>query len=401
MSTDVMTNPTESFPVGRASNKNIVDFVEEIDSSSIPQLKIDPEIKQLCRPLGDEERRLLENDIKKHGCRDPIVYWEGNGTIIDGHNRHEICTMNGIPYKRVSMCFETKEDVMNYVIDHQLGRRNLSELEKSYLRGKRYLTEKKAPHRPSGSELPQSEVVPGETAGRIAKQNNVSSATIERDANLAEALDKIRDVIGDEFVNNLRSGTTKLSKKGIGELSKQPPEDMKVLAEHMKSGAKLPEARARLESRKSTQPEPNNVSPPLPKKDKSIEKVERHLGHVIEILEKMDDSLVEENLSELLATTQKIQDMLKAIGAKIPDSVQLDVNGIPDIADVEILAGSQKHNSDYEAPSDVLNDEDAELFKECIVDDQKPYPGLPDGWGGYQKAIDSENENQEDMCAEV
>ena len=51
---------------------------------------------------------------------------------------------------------------MNFVIDHQLGRRNLSDIEKSYLRGKRYLTEKKAAHRPKSSELHQSDGVKGE-----------------------------------------------------------------------------------------------------------------------------------------------------------------------------------------------------------------------------------------------
>lgn len=377
MSIDVMTNPTESIPVGQASNKNIEDSVEEVDADSIPQLKIEPEIKQLCRPLGDEERRLLENDIKERGCIDPIVYWEGNGTIIDGHNRHEICTMNGIPYERVSMCFETKEDVINYVIDHQLGRRNLSELEKSYLRGKRYLTEKKAPHRPKESELPQNEGVSGETAERIAKQNGVSSATIERDANLAEAIDKIREAVSDEFVNKLRSGKTKLSKKGIDELSKQLPEDMKVLAEHVEKGTKLSDAKELLESNKSSQSEPTAVSPPSPKKDKSIEKVEHHLEQAIKILEKINASLLEDNLKVLLATAQKMQDLLKAIGEKIPDSVQ------------------SERDLDDEVLSDAPTDEDAETTKEDAVDDCKSYPELPEEWGDYQKAIDAESENEE------
>jgi hypothetical protein len=375
MSTDVMTNPTESIPVGRESNKNIEDFVEEVNADSIPQLKIDPEIKQLCRPLGDEERRLLENDIKERGCIDHIVYWEGNGTIIDGHNRHEICTMNRIPYKRVSMCFATKEDVINYVIDHQLGRRNLSDLEKSYLRGKRYLTEKKAPHRPKESELPQNEGVSGETAERIAKQNGVSSATIERDANLAEAIDKIREAVSDEFVNKLRSGKTKLSKKGIDELSKQLPEDMKVLAEHVEKGTKLSDAKELLESNKSSQSEPNAVSLSLPKEHKSIGKVERHLGQVIEILEKIDATLPQDSLEELMATAKKIQDLLKEIREKIPDSVQSECD------------------LDDEAFSDAPTYFDAETIKEGTVDDCKPYPYLPEDWGNYQKTIDAESED--------
>jgi len=31
-----------------------------------------------------------EANILKNGCYDPIKIW--NGTIVDGHNRYEICT---------------------------------------------------------------------------------------------------------------------------------------------------------------------------------------------------------------------------------------------------------------------------------------------------------------------
>jgi hypothetical protein len=214
MAGEAGTNPTEIIPVGQAKTVGIMNQYGAGRISGIPQLKIDPEVQYLCEPLDQEAYHLLEKDIDKNGCIDPIIYWKDQDTIVDGHNRFEICSRLGKEYNCIPMSFETKEDVMNYVIDHQLGRRNLSDFEKSYLRGRRYLTEKKAVHRPNSQKLHQNDGVKGETAQKIAEKNGVSQATIERDAALAEAIDKIREKTGNEFSKNLRAGKVKLSKKG-------------------------------------------------------------------------------------------------------------------------------------------------------------------------------------------
>lgn len=96
-------------------------------------LKIDEEFKNLLPPLTDDERSELENDIKKHGVLSPIITW--NGFIIDGHNRYEICQRNGIEIPATKeLEFANKSDVMDWIIKHQAGRRNLtrSQLVKAY-----------------------------------------------------------------------------------------------------------------------------------------------------------------------------------------------------------------------------------------------------------------------------
>ena len=96
-------------------------------------LKIDEEFKNLLPPLTDDERSELENDIKRHGVLSPIITW--NGFIIDGHNRYEICQRNGIEIPATKeLEFANKSDVMDWIIKHQTGRRNLtkSQLVKAY-----------------------------------------------------------------------------------------------------------------------------------------------------------------------------------------------------------------------------------------------------------------------------
>ena len=85
------------------------------------ELRIDPELRDLIPPLSDEERKMLENSILRDGCDTPLIVW--NGTIVDGHNRYEICTKHGIPFDTAEMDFPDRDAVMLWMIDQQRGRR--------------------------------------------------------------------------------------------------------------------------------------------------------------------------------------------------------------------------------------------------------------------------------------
>ena len=62
---------------------------------------IDAEFAGLIPPLSAEERQQLEGNIVDHGgARDPLVVWASKGklTLLDGHNRYEICTRLELPF---------------------------------------------------------------------------------------------------------------------------------------------------------------------------------------------------------------------------------------------------------------------------------------------------------------
>ena len=92
------------------------------------KLKINPEFEKLCRRLSTDEFDRLEKNIIECGCLDPILLW--NGFIVDGHNRYTICKKHNIEFRIKSLAFDSKDDVMSYMINNQLGRRNLSDLDK-------------------------------------------------------------------------------------------------------------------------------------------------------------------------------------------------------------------------------------------------------------------------------
>ena len=87
------------------------------------ELKIDPELRDLIPPLSEEEHRMLEDSIVRDGCDTPLIVW--NDTIVDGHNRYDICRKHGVPFFYEVRSFADKEAAMFWMLEHQLARRNL------------------------------------------------------------------------------------------------------------------------------------------------------------------------------------------------------------------------------------------------------------------------------------
>ena len=88
-------------------------------------IRIDPEFKALIPPLSQDESAQLEANLVADGCRDPLVMW--GDTLIDGHNRYEICTRLGIDYQTVHVEFESKAHTRIWIRQNQAGRRNLAD----------------------------------------------------------------------------------------------------------------------------------------------------------------------------------------------------------------------------------------------------------------------------------
>ena len=55
---------------------------------------------------------------------------EWQGFIVDGHNRYDICKKHNIEPIIGTLAYETKEEVMEWMLDIQLGRRNLTPIQK-------------------------------------------------------------------------------------------------------------------------------------------------------------------------------------------------------------------------------------------------------------------------------
>lgn len=116
------------------------------------ELKIDPELKDLLPPLTEEEYKQLEKNIVENGFDNNFPIMEWHGYIVDGHNRYSICQKHNIEYVVGTLAYETKDEVIEWMLDIQLGRRNLTPIQKISIAEKyRPIYEKQAKERQATS----------------------------------------------------------------------------------------------------------------------------------------------------------------------------------------------------------------------------------------------------------
>lgn len=165
---------------------------------TIDGITIDREFKNLIPAISDEERQQLEaNIVEFGGARDPLVVWrEGDRDIlIDGHNRHEICTRLGLDYRVETMEFDSRDEAADWIDRNQLGRRNLSRQDYKLLLGRRYNRAKKAIPNPTGNngsgEVSGQTVRQPKTAEKLAREHGVDEKTVRRAGQFQAAAEKL------------------------------------------------------------------------------------------------------------------------------------------------------------------------------------------------------------------
>lgn len=183
------------------------------------QITILKKISDYIIPLGEEELFQLERNILQEGCREPLIVWHKSDDqliLVDGHNRYKICQKHGLPYKIKEVSFKDLEEVKVWMVDNQMGRRNLTPDQLSYYRGLKYLTLK---NKKGGYKNVQSK---GQnetsTSDLISKHFNVSKSTVKRDAKFAEGLDII-SLSNPKLKVKILTGESKVKKADVQTLS--------------------------------------------------------------------------------------------------------------------------------------------------------------------------------------
>jgi hypothetical protein len=174
--------------------------LQPINSQALVQANIQKnivireELRTFIPPLLDEEYDQLEENILAEGCRDKLIVWKENSVfvLVDGHNRYTICNKHNIPYQVEVLPFKNIDEVQDWMINNQLGKRNVTEETKSYLRGMQYKREKQQGKRydlDKESENSEENMPRISTRERLAIQHKVSPKTIQRDEKYVEVID--------------------------------------------------------------------------------------------------------------------------------------------------------------------------------------------------------------------
>lgn len=187
-------------------------------------LEIKEEFKKLIPPLTSEEFNQLEQNCLAEGIREAILTW--NGFIIDGHNRYEIAQRWNLDFQTKSKHFKDEEEVKEWMILNQFGRRNLSNYQRSVLalqleevfrekaKEKQKLSEGKGIQK--SEDLKKPEVV---TIKEVAKVANVSHDTIAK-------VKVIEEKAPEEVKAQLRTGEVSIN-QAYKEIKKEEKEFVK------------------------------------------------------------------------------------------------------------------------------------------------------------------------------
>ena len=187
---------------------------------------IDKEFKTLIPPLEKEEIQQLETSIKTEGLRDAIILW--NGIIIDGHNRYDICKKNNINTKTRNKKFKDRNEVILWMIDTQLGRRNISKYDRVRLSSKKVeiLKPQAEANMKSGKTLVRNQTRV-DRIGLSSKISKTSRDTVSKVKYIEEKADEKqkKDLSSQRFsINKIYTELKKAeNRKNIAESFKEPP----------------------------------------------------------------------------------------------------------------------------------------------------------------------------------
>lgn len=207
-------------------------------------IKIDKEFQSLIPPLSAEELAGLEQSLKEEGCRDALVLW--GDTIIDGHNRYEICQREGIPFETVQREFSDRNEAVIWIIQNQFARRNLPAYERARLalRLKPAIAEKAKERQGTRTDLNirenSHECEPGRTDEQLANVAGLSSNTIRRVETIEEkATPELKDQLrtGEISINQAYNAIRKQEKE------KEVTEAKERIAEQTRTGENPPRIR--------------------------------------------------------------------------------------------------------------------------------------------------------------
>ncbi len=235
-----------------------------------------PELEGLIPPLKEEEFAQLEQNILKEGCREALLVWQRNGqdyVLIDGHNRYKICSAHGLDFRVNLLQFTDMEEARHYMVENQLGRRNLTPEQASYLRGVRYQQEKQGRGQYDRTQMAQNgpnDALP--TSERLADAYGVSRNTIKRDAAFASGLDKI-GLANPELKRQILSGQLKVKKGDIQLLARSDKLGEIKTGDDLQKALKAPATTSKGSSEKKVQASASDRLKNVEKNLKMLKKV--------------------------------------------------------------------------------------------------------------------------------
>lgn len=184
---------------------------------------------------------MKDNILTDGEVYEPICVWDG--TIVDGHNRWKIIQEHPtIPFRTKEMHFADKWEAFEWMYRKQLGRRNLTDEQRTVLIGKMYEARKNTHGGDRKSSTQNGNLnEPQRVSDQIAQELGIAKNTVIRAERFSKGIDKLKEV-SEEAAEKVLAGGSGVSKKDVMELREAEPEQVKEFAETIVTGEKLKRA---------------------------------------------------------------------------------------------------------------------------------------------------------------
>lgn len=217
------------------------------------KLKIDPEFRDKIPAMPKEDFDGLRADIIRDGyVRDPLVVWQEENTLLDGHHRWTVICENWemlkdkyvIDYKS----FPDRWAAIAWICANQLHKHNMTELQRMKLYQEEYEARQKTSGGQTGNanakkqgeeilhlvseNLIDGSAIPFEyktgkepkTREILAKEHNVSPGTIQTAVEVGRGIDRAAK-IDPEFKREILTGEVKARKSDLAEIRKMETDE--------------------------------------------------------------------------------------------------------------------------------------------------------------------------------
>jgi hypothetical protein len=215
-------------------------------------LEVRPAFRRLIPLQSRGEFKALEQSLKAEGCRDPLLVWKGHNVVLDGHTRRDLCIYLKKRVKVREVELPDEGAALEYILELQRQRRNLTREAMSYFRGAEYnaLKQRRGGQKRGPKRVGQR-VPPVSTAYKVAEKHGVAEKTVKRDARFALAVDQIVADYGDaEVKRKLLGADVKLTRVEARALLKIPAEERKAAVDKLIEDGELPRAKKEAASRR-------------------------------------------------------------------------------------------------------------------------------------------------------
>lgn len=222
-----------------------LNYTTNCGGTQVVPFKIDPEFQNKIPPIGEDEfKQLRENILAAGEVYESLVVW--NGILVDGHNRWKIIQEKPTVkwhYREIE-CAD-KWAAFEWMYKNQLGRRNLTDEQRTYTIGKMYEARKnshggdrgnqytKVANAQSGHLANPVSTTDKEThgvSGEMAIELNIGRNTVRRAEHFAKGIDALREV-NPEAADKVLSGKADITKAEVQSIAKATPDEVHAVAD--------------------------------------------------------------------------------------------------------------------------------------------------------------------------